>query len=134
MELKLYTIFDSAVQAFMTPFQAVNDGAAIRSVSDMVNAPEPNNVQNHPEHFTLFKLGTFNDQNAIYTLEKSPKPIAACVELVNDTTKRYTNIDLEKIYDQIDIVTKSVLDIRSELEDIGVIPQKVPALLKNQVE
>ena len=62
MELNVYSIFDSAAQAFTQPFFMQNDGLAIRAFMDNVNSKEPNNICEHPEHFTLFKIAEFDDQ------------------------------------------------------------------------
>lgn len=104
----MYALYDSAINAFMTPFFVVNDGAAIRSISDAVNSEQENNLKNHPEQFTLFRLGEYNDKNATVEMEQAPKQVAAAVELINDNKPRYSNIDMEKLYEVIEKLKKAV--------------------------
>ncbi len=60
--LAMFTVRDGAAEAFMRPFFAQSTGAAIRSFSDMVNADGEDVVSQHPEDFTLFSLGTFQEE------------------------------------------------------------------------
>jgi hypothetical protein len=101
MELNIYSIYDSAAQAFVTPFHIHNDGLAIRAFQDQVNSKEENNISKHPEQFTLFKLGKFDDKKGEYIIEKTPVSIAIGVELITDTTPRYSNTDLEKVQKEL---------------------------------
>lgn len=61
MELNIFTVFDSAANAFLQPFFAPTIETAIRSFRELVNEP---NHQFHkfPEDYVLFHVGTF-DQN-----------------------------------------------------------------------
>lgn len=62
--LRLFCIRDSQAEAFMRPFCALTDGAAIRTFSDMVNADNKESlITAHPEDFTLFSLGSFDEQS-----------------------------------------------------------------------
>jgi hypothetical protein len=61
MKLNVYSIFDSAAKAYTSPFFMHNDGLAIRAFQDNVNAEQENNISKHPDHFTLFKIGEFDD-------------------------------------------------------------------------
>lgn len=63
MKLHAYCIYDSAAQAFNTPFFQQNDGLAIRAFQGLVNADDKNNVSEYPEQFTLFKIGEYDDQD-----------------------------------------------------------------------
>jgi hypothetical protein len=61
MKLNVYSIFDTAAKAYTTPFFMHNDGLAIRAFQDNVNAEQENNISKHPDQFTLFKIGEFDD-------------------------------------------------------------------------
>jgi hypothetical protein len=71
MKLFIYSLFDQAAKAYTRPFFLQNDGIAIRAFQDQVNAKEPNNVSEHPEQFTLFCIGEFDDSNGDITPEIS---------------------------------------------------------------
>lgn len=71
MKLKVYSLFDSAAGAYTQPFFMHNDGLAIRAFSDNVNA-DNNNVSYHPDQFTLFQVGEWDDISG-EIVEISPK-------------------------------------------------------------
>ncbi len=60
MELNAYTIYDVASRAFMRPFFSQADGQAIRGFKDIALDAE-HDVGTHPEDYTLYRIGTFND-------------------------------------------------------------------------
>jgi hypothetical protein len=63
MKLNVYSIFDSAAKAYTNPFFMHNDGLAIRAFSDNVNSEQENNISKHPDQFTLFRIGEFDDSS-----------------------------------------------------------------------
>lgn len=62
MKYRTYAIFDSATEAFMRPFFMAADGAAERAFIDLATSAD-HEVGKHPEHYSLFFLGTFDDNN-----------------------------------------------------------------------
>lgn len=73
MKLKIMAVYDSKVEAFMTPmfFQAV--GQAVRSFSDAVNGDSE--FSKHPEDYVLFELGEFNPQTGMVESLSAPKSV-----------------------------------------------------------
>lgn len=68
MKMKMFSFFDSKAAFFSNPFYEQREGAAIRMFADAVNdSSNPNNLLNkHPEDYSLFLLGEFdNDTGAI---------------------------------------------------------------------
>lgn len=61
MKVKVFSIYDSKMEAFNQPFFMNASGAAIRAFSDMVNGDKETNVYKHPEDYTLFELGVYDD-------------------------------------------------------------------------
>lgn len=57
--LRIYTIRDCKAEAYMAPFTFRNDGEAIRAFDDSIQKPGTP-LHDHPEDFTLFKVGSFN--------------------------------------------------------------------------
>lgn len=99
MILNIYSLFDQAAEAFTQPFFMHNDGLAIRAFQDNINATDTN-VGQHPEQFTLYKLGTYDDTNG--SIEPSvPTSIALGQELVNPTEKDNTKKLLEQILKEV---------------------------------
>ena len=77
MLIEIYTVHDSATGAFLQPFFAQRDGAALRGFSDLVNQ-EGHEFNKHPEGYTLFNIGTYNDENG--TIEpREPKSLGNAV-------------------------------------------------------
>jgi len=85
MKLKVYSIYDKAAKAYNTPFFMHNKALAIRAFEDNVNAQEENNISKHPEQFSLFCLGEYDDSKAQFQLLEQPELEATALELVKPT-------------------------------------------------
>jgi len=62
MKLNIYSIYDDTAKAFMQPFFLHNHALAVRAFTDQVNSETPNSLSLHPEQFTLYHVGEFNDE------------------------------------------------------------------------
>lgn len=62
MKKMIYTVYDSVTEVYWHPFFAFNHEEAKRTIGNAVNAPADNDLSLHPEDFTLYCIGTFNDQ------------------------------------------------------------------------
>lgn len=60
MLLNLFSVFDSKVGFYMSPFFMRSKGEAIRAFIDIVNDGK-SAFSMHPEDYTLFHLGTFDE-------------------------------------------------------------------------
>lgn len=67
MQDKIYTIFDTKLEIFYSPFVMRTDEAAIRAFADIVNRGE-SDISNHPEDFTLFQIGDWDKETAKITM------------------------------------------------------------------
>jgi len=77
--MKILSVFDSKVQAYSTPFFMRTRAEALRGWQEVVNDPSTA-FNKHPEDYTLFELGEFNeDTGAIKPLE-TPNPIGKAIE------------------------------------------------------
>jgi len=79
MQLKLFTVYDRAAQAYMTPFFLLTKGLAIRSFSETVNDPN-HNFGKYSEDFTLFELGSYDDQKSKFEIYPAPVSLGVGVE------------------------------------------------------
>lgn len=79
MILKIFTVFDSKAEAYLPPFFLGSTGLAIRSFTDTVNGTD-NNIAQHPEDYTLFELGEYDDANAIINQYSTPKSLGVAIE------------------------------------------------------
>lgn len=110
MKLSIYSIHDSAAQAYLAPFFLHNDGLAIRAFQDNVNSTEENNISKHPEQFALYKIGEMDDQNGVITALPSPKFLTGGVELLNPTTESDILAEIKSI--------KAYLKVQPELKEV----------------
>lgn len=67
----------------MPPFYMNSTGAAARAFEDSVN-DSSHAFNKHPADYTLFEIGTFNDQNAEITLLELRINIANAIEVLTD--------------------------------------------------
>lgn len=81
MNEKMFTVFDSKVEAYMTPFFSQTMPSALRAFSDTVqNTEHP--FHKHAEDYTLFELGIWNDTNGSFEIHKTPIPVAKAIEVL----------------------------------------------------
>lgn len=81
MILQIFTIHDQKANAFLPPWFLPLEPMAIRVFADCVNDPQ-HQFCKHPEDYTLFRLGTFNDENAEIKLENKPTSLYNGVTLI----------------------------------------------------
>lgn len=68
MILKAFSIYDSKACFFGNPFFAQKEEQAIRDFGDAVNSNEPNNgFARHPEDYSLFYIGDFDNENGEFS-------------------------------------------------------------------
>lgn len=71
----VYTIKDAKSNTFANPFYSINHNTAIRSFNQAANDPQTT-IHQYPEDFSLYYLGTFNDENADFKAEQTPQFVA----------------------------------------------------------
>ncbi len=64
--LKAFSIHDTKAEAWTNPIFANSNGAALRSFTDACRNPE-SDFGRHPEDYSLFYVGTFDDQSGELT-------------------------------------------------------------------
>lgn len=82
MKSFLYATFDTCAGVYSKPFTANSDNEIMRSFGDIVmDSKHP--IGQHPEHYSLWRIGTFNDQDAKVTSDEKECLITAleCVAL-----------------------------------------------------
>jgi len=115
-KLKVFTVYDSAVGAYMQPFFMQSAGQAIRAMSDTLQSTE-HQFSKHPADFTLFEIGTYDEETGkLFSLPAyinlgtclelqariSPPSPAAPLSVAGQAPTNSAQLDL------IDRVTKSV--------------------------
>lgn len=61
MRLNVYAIYDTASKAYMRPFFLQSDGQAVRMFTDIAQDAD-HEIGKHPEDYSLFRIGTYDDQ------------------------------------------------------------------------
>lgn len=79
MVSKVYTVYDSKVEAYLPPFMAQTKGHAVRMFSDEVNN-EQSALHRHPEDYTLFEIGEFDDAKGVYSMHEAKQPLGTALE------------------------------------------------------
>jgi hypothetical protein len=80
MKTKIYSVYDHKAGAFLQPFYMPNDGLAIRALQDCAY-DQDHQFFRHPEDFTLFEVGEFDNQDCSFDLLPSPSPIKKVIEV-----------------------------------------------------
>ena len=83
---KLFSIYDSKAESFSNPVYLNSTGLAVRTFSDSVQDPE-SQFAKHPADYTLFELGTYDDQTAEFKLLPTPKSLFIAIEFITPTLK-----------------------------------------------
>lgn len=94
MKLNFYSIFDVAAGVYQNPFTSKTHGEVTRSFSDIAQDAE-HPIGQHPEDYTLFCLGTFNDGTG-EIIGKPPEKIATALELIA-ITKNVNTDNVEQL-------------------------------------
>ncbi len=79
---KICTIFDGKAEAYTQPMFFQSTGQAVRSFSDAVNDGE-SNFSRHPEDYTLFCLGEWDERSGKIMLDTAPIALAQAIHLIH---------------------------------------------------
>ena len=82
MIFQIFSIYDSKAQAYFPPFFLPTNAMAVRTFSDMAN-DKTNNIGKHPEDFTLFHIGGWDDNQCTIEPLSPPTSINKAVHLLN---------------------------------------------------
>lgn len=77
----MFSIRDDCAQAFINPFFYPTVQMAERAFQDTVNDPKTS-IHAHPEHYTLYQVGTFLPETGEVVGESSPICIGKAIEYV----------------------------------------------------
>lgn len=79
MIIKMFTIYDEKAHAYLPPFFLPQSDVAMRTFADCVNS-DSHQFGAHPHDYTLFELGTWDDESAVVTLHGRSKTLGNGVE------------------------------------------------------
>lgn len=78
--LKHYTVYDVKAGAYLPPFQDQSHATAIRRFTELANQPD-HPFQKHAEDYTLFYVGDFDDEHAVFDNPTAPLALARALEV-----------------------------------------------------
>lgn len=81
MILKMFAVYDSKAGVFAQPFFTHNSATATRGFADQVNKADTQ-FNNHPEDYTLFLLGEYDDQKGSTTCLTAPQSLGLASEFL----------------------------------------------------
>lgn len=70
MKHRMFSIYDSKGEFYSPPFCQKTVGLAIRAFKDTA-ADRSTSISAHPEDFTLFALGEFEDRNGTFEIQQA---------------------------------------------------------------
>ena len=92
MIVKIFSVYDSKVEAYIQPFFMQSRGQAIRAFGDTAG-DKTTNIGKHPADFTLFELGTFDPLTAKFDIYVTPESLGVAVEYLTQSDKPQTMKD-----------------------------------------
>ena len=96
MLLKLYTIYDMKVQAYLRLFPLRSHGEALRVFADMANDSN-SQIGQHPEDYILYCVGEFDDARGIITALDVHELLGKAVEYVTPPSNGPLFENVEKL-------------------------------------
>lgn len=76
---KVFAVYDSKIESYLPPFFTQSKGAALRAFTEAVNDPS-HNFHKYASDFTLFELGSFDDQICQFDLLAAKVSIGTALE------------------------------------------------------
>lgn len=84
MKLNAYSIFDNKALQYHSPWFASTDGAAVRSLADLVADPNTT-IGRHPNDYVLYCIGTYDDALGLLMAETPLRHVMDAASLVKVT-------------------------------------------------
>jgi len=79
MILKMFTVHDAKVGAYLQPFFARSAGEATRSFAEAVNSAD-HQFAKHAADYSLFEVGDFDDELGVFTSLSAPRSLGNGVD------------------------------------------------------
>jgi len=86
MKLEMFAVYDIKARAYLPPFFLPRREMAARIFGECINSKD-HQFGRHPADYTLFHLGTYDDENASIELQHAPHSMGAGVEYLERELK-----------------------------------------------
>ena len=94
MIIKMFCVFDVKAEAYQPPLFLLTEGQAVRAFGDAI-ANSNHEFSRHPEDYTLFEVGEFDDKHAGFDLLRSPRVVATGLELFARSEAKARQMELQ---------------------------------------
>lgn len=84
--LKMFTVYDSKVGAYLNPIFLRSKGEAVRIFQETVNSKD-HMIAKNPEDYTLFELGSWDENTSKFVLNSTPISIGLALEFVRNDSR-----------------------------------------------
>lgn len=81
---KIFTIYDSKVESYQSPFTAIHKGYALREFENVSNDPKTA-IGQYPADYTLFEIGEFNTTTGSITQHEVKQSLGTAIEFVKNS-------------------------------------------------
>lgn len=86
MIFKVFSVYDSKVEAYLPPLFMKSRGEFLRAFSEAVSDPK-SNIGKYPGDYTAFEIGSWDDCKCFFDLYSTPQSLGVGVEFVKDSGK-----------------------------------------------
>jgi len=83
MKRNVYSVFDHKALGYLQPFFAPNHQVATRHFRTAAQDPQ-HDFCRYAEDYTLFFLGTFDEEQGLYEQPQSPEPVVKAIALARE--------------------------------------------------
>lgn len=87
MILKMYTVYDSKVNAYLQPFFMKSNGEALRAWEESCN-DNKTSFYKYPQDFTLFEIGIWDDSTGSTALHDAKFSLGTALEFKRIETQQ----------------------------------------------
>lgn len=94
MITKVMAAFDKKARTYLTPFFVSHEDIGVRAFANAVNTSTASDVYRNPEDFSLWLLGTFDDDNGHFQLTASPVHVVEAVALKRGVGEQLREVTL----------------------------------------
>jgi hypothetical protein len=81
MKLRVFSVYDTKTEAYMTPLFFQSKGQAVRSFTEVANDKD-HAIGKYPEDFTLFEIGIWEDADCKFDLYLTPMSVGKAIEFL----------------------------------------------------
>lgn len=81
-KIQIFSVYDKKAVAYNLPVFYHQKGQAIRAFQDAVTDPQ-SPFNKHPEDFSIFHVGEWNDTTGVITPLPNPVPLEEALNLIN---------------------------------------------------